>query len=116
MLSRFDFVFVDQIAEGRGQCIARHQGLQVFDDGIRDRLTGVVPQHGAQLELDVERQPVVDRPDVILAIEEHVSRLAVGAVGNHVECRQLLEHRPVRVVVVERQIVLVEVARDEQLH
>ena len=50
----------------------------------RQRLAGELPDHGAQLEVGGEAQPVVDRPDPV-AGEQAVAALAVGVVGEDVE-------------------------------
>ncbi len=78
-------------------------------------VTGEVPDHGTQLEVGGEAQPVVDRPDVV-AVEQAVPALAVGVVDQQVEHRdgaQLLVE--VGVVLEHREVVLLVVGVDEPL-
>ena len=62
---------------------------------IRDQTTAaiclarVVPDHGAQLLFLVERQPVVDPPQLVAHPLENVSTLAIGVVRNPVEHGEL---------------------------
>ena len=53
--------------------VVRGSALQVSFQGARRRLPREVPDHGAQLGLDVEREAVVDHPDAPLGVGEAVS-------------------------------------------
>src|SRR4030067_1832932 len=62
-----------------------HVPQQVFRNGLFLE----IPDHGAQLVLLMETCPVVDEPQVIVIIQDHVPAFAVGVVDEHVEeCRR----------------------------
>ena len=87
----------------------------------RQRFAGELPDHGAQLVVGGEAQPVVDRPHVVAAVaavdlQQAVPALAVGVVGDGVEHGD----RPQLIVEVgalgvQREVVLAEVGVDEPL-
>ncbi len=62
----------------------------------RERLAGPLPQHGAQLVLDVEADPVVDAVDVAAGDRQQVAALAVGVVDHRVEHRDPAQRAVVR--------------------
>ena len=57
---------------------------------LRQHLAGELPHHGAQLGLDVERQPVVDAPDPT-AVQQQMAPLAVTVVQKQVKGRDAPE-------------------------
>ena len=84
---RLDLGVVQQTAEG---------GAEVCGHGVTDpchtlpllvgeQLARPAPEHGAQLRLGVERDPVVDGPPVTVDGLEDVAALAVGVVEDDVE-------------------------------
>ena len=70
-----------------------------------DRVAGELPDDGAELVVDVEAQPVVDRPAPAV-LQQHVPGLAIGVVRHDVERRERAE--PVRqpVLAAQREVVL----------
>ena len=63
----------------------------------------------------MEREPVVDAEDhVVRQVAQAVAALAVGVVGEHVERGELAE--AVRMVLEQREVVLLGVVVDEALH
>ena len=64
----------------------------------------------------VEHQPVVDAVDPAVEPEEAMAALAVGVVAHEVEGAHPPQLVVVRLVLVEREVVLLEVSIDEELH
>jgi len=86
----------------RAQLRSRNQLLQVAHpavsgDQLRRELSSIpaeifgdllackLPDDGAQLGKRVKGKPVVDAPDVAVAVEQAVAALAIGIVDDHVE-------------------------------
>ena len=78
---------------------AGQAAVEEVGDGVAqvvgDRVAGEVPDDRAHLELDREREAVVDAPDVAVGVDEAVPALAVGVVGDQVEGAHALELRVV---------------------
>ena len=120
------------VRPGRGPPRPRHVGQQRGQIVRADRSTpavrgrpgsttgtgllGEVPDDGAQLGGHVEAQAVVDAPQLPAGGEQHVAALAVGVVGEDVECAERSEFvfpPPCRE---QREVVLLVVGLDEELH
>ena len=63
----------------------------------------------------MERQSIIDSPDMAVFAEQHMATFAVSAVRHDVEGRQLLEGALELRFVIQGQVVLFEVAWNEQL-
>ena len=87
--------------------------LQLLQERAGDRLPLELPEHGAQLGLLVEGQPVVDAPDVAVAAAQDMPGLAVGVVGEEVEQRHPLDDPRIELLVAQHVPVLVGL--DEEL-
>ena len=94
---------------------ASSEAAQILQQRRRDRLLAEVPDHGAQLGLRVEGQAVVDRVDPVVRHPEAVAALAVGVVGHQVEEADALERLAVLALLQQREVVLAEVGRHEEL-
>src|SRR2546428_248119 len=81
----------------------------------RDRLSPELPDDRAQLLLDVEAKTVVDGVDPAVRAEQAVAALPVGVVGNEVEEADPLQRAAMRGILVQREVVLLEVGRNEKL-
>jgi len=108
------FLVIEQVDE-----IVTHTSIdervQVGANGIGDRFAGEVPQDRTYLELGMERQSIIDSPDMAVFAEQHMATFAVSAVRHDVEGRQLLEGALELRFVIQGQVVLFEVAWNEQL-
>ena len=92
--------------------------MSVRDDaGAWHLFAAELPDHRAQLELVREAEPVVDAPEVVVGVEQHVAALAVGVVVDQVEERERLQ-RVVQILTlfVDGEVVLLVVGIDEPLH
>ena len=80
----------EQVARARSPSVAAQRVEHPLDAGqllLGERLARPAPQHGAQLVLDVEGDPVVDAVAVPVRHRQHVAALAVGVVDHDVEDR-----------------------------
>src|SRR5947207_1205254 len=109
---RLALVAVEQRAELLGH--RRDHARHVREPGRRDRLAAELPDHRAELRIDVERESVVDRIDRSLA-EEAVPALAIGVVREQIEEADLLQALVVRGILTQREVVLLEIRRHELL-
>src|SRR5262249_7233557 len=82
----------------------------------RDRLSREVPDDGAQLRLSVEAEAIVDRVEAAVAAEQTMPALAVGVVRDQIEGAEARERRPLPRTPRDREVMLVELGVDEQLH
>ena len=111
----FDLVVGEQRRHGEGHRLgdARHPD----EDLVVDRCTAELPDHRAELEIGREAQAVIDAPDVVLVVDEHVTALAVGVVRDHVEHGHVAQHgMQVGARLVDGEVVLLVVGGDEPLH
>ena len=102
-------------AERVGQLVGSASAATSSSRRLGHRLAAELPDHRAELELLVEHQPVVDALDAAVEAEEAVAALAVGVVADEVEGAHGPELVVVRLVLVEREVVLLEVGVDEPL-
>src|SRR6266508_4920286 len=102
------------LGQGRGQA-PLHEALEIIQHALGNRVAGVVPDDGAQLQLRVEGQAVVDGVDVAVGAEEAEAALAVGVVGDEVVDADLLEAWEVARVLAQREPVLLELGLEEEL-
>src|SRR5438445_255981 len=91
------------------------EALEVLQHRRRHRLVAEVPDHRAQLGLDVEAEAVVDGVDGAVLAEQAVAALAVGVVGDQVEGADALEALVMLGALAQREVVLLEVGGDEAL-
>jgi hypothetical protein len=80
---RGHLVRVEQLAQAGGERAAGRPGgqrLQVGQDRRLQPVAGQVPEHGAQLGLDVEAEPVVDRPDMAVKAGQAVVTTSKAAI------------------------------------
>src|SRR6266571_5078359 len=80
---------------------------------VGDRLAGEVPQHRAELGINVEADAVVDGPDLAVGVGEDVARLAVSVVDHEIEEGDATEVAAMALVEVEGRAL--EVVLDEGL-
>ena len=84
-----DFFFRQEVAhiccQGARPFQVRYQAAQVIDQVGRNLFPGKIPNHGAQLVIRIETNPVVDQPEVIVRIYQDVPTFAVSIVGNDVK-------------------------------
>ena len=88
----------EEAGEGIGDAGAEEL-LHVHEVFVGHAFAGEVPDDGAELELGVEAEAVVDGPDVAVGVDEAVPALAVGAVGEQVEDAEPLQLVAVPMVV-----------------
>jgi hypothetical protein len=105
---------VQQLEQRRGRRTGGEAG-EVGEDRVGDRLAGEVPHDRAQLGRYREAQAVVDSPDVAIVVEQAVTALAIGVVGDEVEHRHHAQRVVVAGVLEQREVVLGEVGVDEAL-
>src|SRR5207253_2180751 len=74
-----------------------------------------IPDHRAQLGLDVEAEAVVDAVDGAVLGQQAVAALAVGVVGHQVERADALERIVVGGDLAQREVMLLEVGGHEAL-
>src|SRR5262245_23030357 len=89
------------------------EGAYVVGKVLGDRLALKVPDYGAQLVVDVERETLVDAPDATVGVVEAVTALAVCIVGQPVKHGDTLHLLDVSVL--EGEVVLRRVVLDEEL-
>src|SRR2546425_8101113 len=107
-------LLVQQLRERGGRPLF-HESSQVVAHAVGQRLAREIPDHRAQLGLDVETETVVDGPDAAVGSEQAVAALAVGVVGDQVEDADAREPVAVRGLLAEREVVLLEVRLHELL-
>jgi hypothetical protein len=104
----------EELADAPGEPVAgqaRQRGQIVRGQ----RLAAEVPDHGAQLVLLVEAEPVVDAPEAILG-QQHMAALAVRIVGHHIEGTHAPEGGVPPRIVTQREVVRAAVLGDVALY
>ena len=90
---RVELELVEQDGDARRRPLVV-EALDVGEQLIGDRFAAELPDHRAQLELMVKRQPVVDGPDLLLpGLPEQVADLSIRIVGHEVEKSDRPQHR-----------------------
>src|SRR2546428_10958221 len=70
----------EQLAAKRPRLQVNGYSLKVRADVRREGLTGELPDHGAQLRLHAEAQPVIHEPDLSVRVPETVAGLPIRVV------------------------------------
>ena len=65
------FAAADQFGHGRRHLVGQRRDL--VQPGVGHGLAGEIPDHGAQHRLEAEAQPVVDAPDAVVVVKNHVA-------------------------------------------
>ena len=80
---RLDLSMVDHIGKRVTQFLAAiAQNRQLSPQRRRDWLADELPEDGSQFRLAVERQPVIDAPDLAGRVSQTVANLPVGVVDD----------------------------------